>query len=185
MQRHWWAGWRTRWRHEHRPLKKNGQAIIEFVVGLIAVLVLFAGLYQLGLLAQAHTEVMINAREEAAENVITPKLNLKQAPYISSWNDGDDEVSYSADDESINGNIGAVSAGIVVFAHPEALGQSVGPNSISALAMAPNLLMNNMQSGHDSSGPIKLLPAVQNLLYAAESIELECEVWLVTGENIY
>lgn len=165
-------------------MKKNGQAIIEFVVGLIAMLVLFAGLYQLGLLAHAHTEIMINAREDVAEDFFMPVVNMEPPNYIAAWNDGDDEVNYSADDESTEGNIGAVSAGITVFAHPNELAQHVGPNPVSAANVAPDLLMHGMQSGYDSV-TVDVLPAVQNLLYAEESIELECKVWLVTGENIY
>ncbi len=164
-------------------MRKDGQALVEFVVGLIAVLVLFAALIQLGLLANAHTEIMVKAREEAGVNVITPIVNMEPPDYIAAWQDGDDEISYSADDEMVLGSVGAA-AGIADFSHPDDLGQRVGLNPVSAASVAPDLLMRNMQRGYESV-TVPLLPAVRNLLYADEAIELECEVWLVSGENTY
>ena len=44
---------------------RDGQAIVEFIVGLVAVLVLFAGLLQVASLAKTHTDTMVEARRLA------------------------------------------------------------------------------------------------------------------------
>ena len=43
-------------------MNRSGQAVAELVVGLIAVIVLFACLVQIGVLSKIHTGVMMEAR---------------------------------------------------------------------------------------------------------------------------
>ncbi len=152
-------------------MKKNGQAVVEFVVALIPLLVLVAGLVQFGLLASAHTRAMGEAREEAAQHMLAPLIGGPATEYYEEWTDGDDDASYSADDESHVGNLLALSSAIVNPAHPIQLQEQIGDNLISALPAAPYLIFWGLQQGkHTETVPV--LPIVRSLFYAGEEIEV-------------
>jgi len=163
----------------HNKGMKNGQAIVELVVALVAVLVLFAGLLQIGLLADAHTAVMTEARRKAGMNAIAGGIGGVAPEYISRWDNGPDRVSYSMDDRCVRGSpaLFALLAGEHV-AHGMQLQRTVGANAVSSLAPYPETVLSGFQSGR-SSTVVPLLPVIRHLVYAQDSIGLQSEVWMV------
>jgi len=162
-----------------------GQALVEFVVALVAILVLFAGVLQIGLLTSTRTQTMIDAREEAGQNAIAP-LSVSPVPdYIENWQAGSDTRRYSADDVFTTANAADFSGQLVTYGHPEDLQSWVPANLVSPLYQNPNpVSMFGLVSG-DASETVPLLPAVTHLLYAADSIKIYSEVWLGWSQGIY
>jgi len=162
-----------------------GQALVEFVVALVAILVLFAGLVQIGLLTSTRTQTMIDARQEAGQNAIAP-LSVSPVPdYIENWQAGSDTRQYSADDVFTTANAADFSGQLVAYGHPEDLHSWVPANAVSPLYQNPNpVSLFGLVSG-DASETVQLLPAVTHLIYAADSINIYSEVWLGWSQGIY
>ncbi len=82
--------------------KKHGQAIVEFVVAMVAILAVVTGVIVIGRLQLAHTQSMIEARYEVANSVLAPQAMLSyDATWLHGWNYGADERAYTADDTPI------------------------------------------------------------------------------------
>lgn len=158
-------------------MNKNGQAIVEFVVALIPLLALVAGLVQLGMLTNAHTEAMVEARRRVANRMIVTSLGSAARDYYADWDNGHDGVSYSADDEAQEGNVRALRTALTVPAHTEELEARVGGNLISDLTIDPYLILWGLEQGEHSE-TVPVLPIARSLFYADDEIEVAAEVWM-------
>jgi hypothetical protein len=100
---------------KHPTLKnRSGQAVVEFVVGLVVLLTILAGLLELTSVTKKHTDLMVEARRDAGNHALwdmAPAYPAGDAPeYIKDWRvgpagddpDGDgipgDEKRYTPDD---------------------------------------------------------------------------------------
>ena len=164
-------------------MKKDGQAVVEFIVAIIAVIVLVAGMIQLGLLQKAHTDVMIEARENAGKHAITPVEGDETPDYVGSWTNGSDKVNYSADDEATDGDTADVQT-IVNCANPDELENMVGDNLIKSTYDDTAQLMDGFVNGHSSSN-VTLLSAVQSMWANTNSIEVKSDVWMISLGDVY
>lgn len=166
---------------------RGGQAIVELVVGLVAILVLVAGLLQLGRLAHAHTQAMMEARAEAGTFAMS-QTYATQGPapqYLYSWSDGPDGREHSRDDKPLYALPTDVRDEVLVHAKPEDLGGAAGDNPVTE-AYDSGAVMDSFQlvHGHEESEDIPLYPVVRSLLYNAESIKLEGDVWLTWARSL-
>jgi len=173
---------------------RAGQAVVEFLVGLVAVLVLFAALLQMASLNKAHTDTMVEARRQAGELAMLqlgPGLEIMSDPdYILNWQEGPDGKRHTRDDRFSSASPAAFNAVIVDLAAPNAEGwtiiDSVPDNRLTGLHNDPDPVAGfGLVRGHHSVSDVPLLPAVQSLLYRAESIDVESEVWLTWTKGIY
>lgn len=166
-------------------MKKDGQAIVEFVVAIVAVIVLVAAMVQIGTLSKIHTDVMAEAREEAGKHAVESLVAGSEAPdYVGSVQNGPDGVNYSADDQASPGNTFDLQSRIVDYAHPGELNDAVGDNMVTEVAASPNLAMDGFVNGH-SSKTVQLLPVIQELVSASSSIEVKSDVWMVRLGDIH
>jgi hypothetical protein len=183
----------ARRRNSHSPAlslqRKEGQAIVEFIVGLVVVLVLFAGLLQVASLAKAHTETMTEARRRAAIQA-TMDFDIPSTPdYILSRLPGADNKDYTRDDSFTPANAGDFENLIIEQAAENTAGwdliNSVPGNRVSTLrGSAAPVTQFGLVKGSDSES-VDLLPAVQNLIYDAPHIELKCDVWMTQTKGLY
>jgi hypothetical protein len=167
----------------------GGQAMIEFVVGLIAVLALFAGLLQIASLTRARTDTMVNARRNAAVRALMDPTLLSTPDYIEAIAVGPDGSSYSVDDTPA---IGSPSVFVATTVDPSAadaagwdlIGSAPG-NAFTALrtSAAPMYDLQMVQGADRETVPV--MPAVQHLMYDAASITVESQVWLPWIRGLY
>jgi hypothetical protein len=134
---------------------------------------------QLGLLQNAHSEVMAEARQSAAEHAVEPVEGDETPDYTGSREDGPDEVNYSADDEAPAGNTGDVQTKLVNYALPAELRTRIGDNTVTAVSGDASLVMDGFVNGH-ASRTVTLLPVIENLLTGTDSIEVQSDVWMVS-----
>jgi len=165
-------------------MNRRGQAMVEFVVAIIAVVVLFAALVQIGLLSKVDTDMMNKAREMAGEAVVAPVLGEPASDFIADWSKGDDEVNYSVDDEFSEADTFEFENHIVGYSHTADLFTKVGPNLVSGLLGNPYSVMNGMVQG-ESSKEVDLLPVIRDMVYAADSIKVKRTVWMVSGGEVF
>jgi hypothetical protein len=173
----------------HFPLSLAGQAMIEVMVGLVALIVLIAGLLQVASLTRARTDAMAAAREEAGGLALLDYPVSDIPDYIGEIDAGADGRTYSYDDERSGANAGAFDAIIVDRTVSDSSEWDVLeelPNSpFSDLhgAMMPAAAFGLVKG--DASETVTLLPAVRSLLYQANEINIECDVWMTWTRGIY
>lgn len=163
--------------------------MVEFLVGLVAVLVLLAGLLQIASLTKAETDTMIDARREAAEKAMSDPALLATADFVGDVLVGADGSTYSADDEHttetsddfisyiVEPSAGSASEWAIIDAVPS--------NSFTTIrsSAVPSYELGMVQG--DASDSIPLISAVQKLIYDDDSIEVESEVWMPWLRGIY
>jgi hypothetical protein len=172
----------------HRtPSSSSGQAIIEFVVGIVAVLVVAALLFQVGRVARLHTEALLEAREEAGERAMSDayRVALPGPDYIRDWRPGGDERRFSRDDEPVRGGWGTVSGSITVHGRPTDLNEQVAGNPISLLHTDPSPVDSfGLVNGRTETKEVEVMPVIRHLLYDAPSIEVDHEAWMVWTKGL-
>jgi hypothetical protein len=173
----------------HARSSRSGQAIVEFIVGLVAVLVLFAGLLQVATLTKKHTDTMVEARRLAAERAMTDLDAASNPDYISNWKPGTDRKPYTRDDIHSPADPGSFDSRIVDRAAEDALGWSI----IDFIPRNPLADMHGsgtpasefgLVSGSDTR-TVDLLPAVQDLIYDRPRINVRCTVWMTQTKGLY
>ena len=170
-------------------MKKTGQALIEFMIGLVIVLVLVGGLVQFVSLFHAQTDSMTAARLKAGSAMFSNFYYSDNADYIEDVLVGADGSSYSADDTFTDGD--------VVNFRDKIIEKSVGDGTewiiIDGISgdRLPRLRVSGNPSidfglvrGYDSRD-VELLSATRNLLYRADKIEIRSEVWMPLSGGIY
>jgi len=169
--------------------REGGQAIVEFIVGLVAVLVLFAGLLQVASLTKTHTDTMVSARRLAAEQAMMDVDAPTSPDYIAAWRIGADRKAYTRDDTFSPGDAGGFEDRIVDRAAQDLGGwgivDGITGNRVSDLhgSAAPGSLFGLVE-GQDRRS-VDLLPAVRDLIYAAPSIDVRCDVWMTRTKGLY
>lgn len=163
--------------------KKSGQAIAEFVVGILAILIVLSAILQLNTLTREDTRTMLEARAAAGAAALSDDYFAPVSPgpsYLQDWQTGPDGNAYTRDDQPVRGNASLLSGGVITHMHPDELDARVPGNPLSPLADSSQVLSGlGFVRGHASSAPIPLLPVTRNLVFGRDSITLESQVFLV------
>lgn len=164
---------------------QSGQAMVEFVVALVAIIVLTAGLLQFARISAAHTATAVEARREAGAYAIMAAPPFADPDYILDRTVGPDGAAYSRDDGHIDALPDNFYAKVVGYANPAALNTRLPGNAVSRLYGRPfPQLEFGMTYGSDSK-QVPLLPVIRSLVYRATDIELESEAWMIWTHGIY
>lgn len=169
--------------HPHRA----GQALIETVIALVALMAICAALVQLSRLGRARTEALAAARLEAGQQAMRDFYTLPMpAPaFIYNWNVGGDRRSHSADDAPQLALSGTVDTGLLAPAHPDDLAARLPGNALSGLAgRRPVVSGFDFVHGRVTSERITLLPVVRHLLYDAEDVRIIADAWLTWTREV-
>lgn len=174
-----------------RPLflpSRSGQAIVEFVVGLVGILIITAALLQLGTLVREDSRNLLKARAEAGLGALSDVYIAPVSPgprYIRDWTAGTDGHAYTRDDRAVPGNAALLSGGVIVHARPDALELARPGNAVSRLADPAQALSGfSFVRGYSSSGPIPLYPITRNLIFGRDSLTLDSEVYLIWTQGL-
>ena len=174
-------------RRQNHPRSHSGQAMMEFLVGIVVVLVVVGGLIQLGMLSDLRTTNYMDATEEAANWSMTNGGDDSLIyPYIERIDDGPDSHTYSADDREIGKNAVDVYNGIVRYGRPDDVAQHTRDNAWTELGSANDIMDElGMVRGSKSTTSLRFLPIVRNLIYQADRIDIRTEVYGVRQGGIY
>ncbi len=161
--------------------RRSGQAMAEMVVGLLSIMLLVAGLVQIGMLSRHHTATLLDARAEADAMAMRDNY-MEHVPgpsYIQDWQEGVEGVRYTQKDEMQLGNPSEIKAGVLRHARPEQLARHVYPQRVQSLQESV-LLVEAFEfvRGHSRAEPVPLLPVIRRLVAQDESIRMEHEVWM-------
>jgi hypothetical protein len=173
--------------------KDAGQAMVEFLVGLVALLALTVGLLQFVSLNTRHAEALEKARLDAG---VTAMLDLSDDGQILSnpdcildWREGPDGERHTRDDR-------ADPANPLPFTERIAGKAAGSPAEWSILGSVPDTRLPDLRDNPDPvsafglvrghrTATVPLLPGVQDLLYRAKSVDVEGEAWMTWTKGIY
>ena len=159
--------------------------MIEFVVALVAIVVIFVSILQIGLLGLARTEVMGEARREAGSMAMLDVISSPLPDYIEDWQAGPDTRTYSADDTIDHADGYELATRIVAYADPDELNNTLPNNVISRMESSPEFEIGVGLLKGDDIETVPLFPAITHLVYDADEIRVEGEVWIPWTRGIY
>lgn len=171
------------------PTAKSGQAMLELMIGLVALMAIVAGLLQVASLTRARTDTMVEARAEAGRYSFGG-LGLSERPqYIRNIDAGPDGRTYSYDDTRNLAGGGAFHDIIISKAtsSPDqwSIMSDLRNTSFSELNNSGNPVSTFGLIKGSSSESIPLSSAVRSLLYRADSIDIKSDVWTTWTQGIY
>jgi len=167
---------------------RSGQAIVEFVVGMVGVLVLTAFIIQFGSIGYKRSDAMILAREDAGRHAMSDDYNLTDPPprFIHIWDQGPDESRYSFDDTAVTTDDGVVRDRITRHARPEDLGQYLDGNPISRVSSGGQAIREfGIVHGNETADTVPLMPVIRHLLFDGHFMDVEADVYLMWTKGIY
>ena len=155
--------------------------MVEFMAGLVAILVILAGLIQIGQLTHARTRTMIAARMAAGQLAMAPTRPMSEtALLISDWVPGPDQRRYTRDDMALVTSNAVALPGKLAGWVP-----NTPTNALATLGNSPNPAGDFFLVKGEASGEVPILPIIQRLVYAHSTLEVESDVWLVWTKGIY
>jgi hypothetical protein len=168
---------------------RSGQAMIEVVVGLVAMVVLIAGLILITRLTLARTDAMNEARKIVGTITFDDEPMSAFPSYIRDVEVGPDGRKYSGDDTTTDANAVDFDTTFV----GQLVSQAADWNTLGELPSSAFTSLHGSPApaaefgllmGHDSKS-ITTDPAIRHLLYNAAEIEIDCEVWMTWTRGIY
>ncbi len=164
-------------------VRNSGQAMIEFVIAILVVVIITAGILQFVELAGRKGELLGEIREVAGRRALSATASIGQRPdYILDWEAGSDELRHTADDEMRRGVAGGTLQGAVVANSVRT------PADWSYLDQAHNSAIPELNSSPlptaalglihaERYDTITLLPAMRDWLVGKETITVGAELW--------
>ena len=173
-----------------RATSRTGTALLELIVGLVAVLAVLAGMLQLATLSREHSRAMSAAREQAGAWSLSASAGpAANARYIRSPLQGHDAKAYTRDDTWSYAAPLAFQRDIVEHTSPDDAGwQAVARSPSDRLSALRHDPMPSALFGFVRGRDIRrvtILSAVRDLLYRSEQVNVEGEVWLTDTTGIY
>jgi hypothetical protein len=175
--------------------RRSGQALVELMVGLVVVMVLVSGLLQIASMCRAHTDVMVEARKDAAMLCMLdlgPGMVIASNPdYIRDWHEGGDDRRLSRDDESDTGDASAFHRQIIGSSvHNESAWSLVDAapyNELSRLRNDPFVATSFglVKGTAKDSASLSTLPAFRRLVYDSDTIDVEATTWMTLCKGVY
>ncbi|MFU8779711.1 MAG: hypothetical protein ACNA71_01640 [Kiritimatiellia bacterium] len=169
--------------------RQSGQALIEICVCMIGIVVILLAMLELTKISMLQTLAMTEARANVARIMQADVVLFPTPDFLQTWDEGPDGKRYTADDVPVTASSASfyqttIERSVADPAHWNLL--SARPNRIVNLRNAPivpaahfGLLKGN------ASETTSLLPGFQRLLYRAETITVESEIWMTWTKGIY
>ncbi len=162
--------------------RRSGQAMVEFVIAILAIVIVVAGFFQLMEIVGKRGDIFRAIRGEAGKKALSPSQLLDRPDYIREWKEGDDEFRHTADDESVRGSI-SVTLGAGVVDHSVA-----DASAWPLLDEAVNSDLAELRGGLSASAigliqeketeKIELMPAMRNWIIGKDYVVVGSELWL-------
>lgn len=91
---------------------KSGQAMAEFLVGLVGIMLLIVGLQQVSIISRKSFEAHVNVRTQLAEQMVDPMADYTgDYIFVATVDKGEDQKGYTGDDRILEGDDGFFTEG--------------------------------------------------------------------------
>jgi hypothetical protein len=162
--------------------------MVEFCIGLIGMLAVIGGIFQLGRMGIARTDARVEATQRATSNSMLGSdiTGLSIPNYINHISAGGDEYSYSADDFQVGGNEQTVYDRLVDPSRPNLLRGYAPGNDYADMSDAYEMMLGmGLVNGVAFESNIPVLPVVRRLLFNRNSVNIRVSAWMVRTGEIY
>lgn len=172
-------------------LPKSGQAMVEFIVAVVLIMLVVGGILAVANLQRADSKSMLEATEEAIKDSMGNPIANNFSP-IKDWNDGADGYEQTKDDKAEKGSFSKVRNKITGHAVPDndwsafdrADGNSVRYGDIKQLDSSASASVIGMIEG-TASETAEIPPVIQKSIGLAEEVEVENQVWMPKTGGLY
>lgn len=163
-------------------MRRGGQAMIEFVIAILLVVIILAGFFQFFDIAMTRDEMLKPLRADAGRKAMGTSHAVSRPDYIVSWEEGDDEQRHTADDKSRKGSA-AVTLGSAIVEH------SVRDSADWQYAEGFDSGLPDLRGGigpalgftHERNhADVELLPIMRNWIIGKDKVVVGGELWFPT-----
>lgn len=167
---------------------KSGQSLIEFCIGLVGMLAVIGGIFQLGILGQARTDARVDAtRAATARSMLDSEMTGAFVPrFIRAMDEGDDGFMYSVDDFAIGGSADQAFDRMASGMQPELLHRFAPGSSVAGMTDPLEMMLGmGLVSGHGMQFNIPVMPIARRLFFNRGSVDIHVQVWMTRTGEIY
>lgn len=166
----------------------SGQAAAEFVVCLLALMLVIMGMMQVATMGRASLYLHAALRGEAGENAMSDRRTGTSAPYISDWTPGPDGIRYTADDQPTRGMASGITGDLAAYSFRAPgdatyVAGSLRPVSMLTLGESPGQVLRFAHE--EGTIYVSLFPLIQQLVYKKEKVAIKEEVWMPSMGGLY
>ena len=171
---------------------REGQAMIEFVICLVGILIVAAGLLLVADLTRSDTDTLVTATGSAISDAMSLSIAASFSP-IEDWEAGRDGMRYTKDDRARMGNFGRIRNRVTSHTAPDgdwsglrrADGASVQYDDI--VKFNDGVLLSSafrfMRARDEAT--VETLPVLQSLMGLPPEITVRNEVWMPAVGGLY
>ena len=159
---------------------KSGQSIIEFCIGLVGILTVIAGVFQLGLMGLGRTSARVDATRAASErSMMSESAGGVFIPrYVYQMDAGRDGFSYSVDDVMISASADEGYDRLVRPMVPNQMRVYSPRSEVSQMRDSRDMMMAmGLVPGTGRTNNIPVLPVVRRLFFNRHSVDIDVQVW--------
>ena len=161
---------------------KAGQAMVEFVVAILAIVIIIAGFFQLMEIVGTRGKILRSIRGEAGKKALSPGLLIDRPDYIRDWKEGEDELRHTADDKADTGSISVtLGAGVVEHSVPNSGDWSYLDNAVNSdlASLRGGLSATALGLVHEKeTEKVELMPAMRDWIIRKEYVLVGSELWM-------
>ena len=169
-------------RRAAQPRARAGQAMVEFVVAILAIVIIIAGFFQMMEIVGARGKILRSIRGEVGKKALSPGILIDRPDYISDWNEGEDEVMHTTDDKAEQGSISVtLGAGVVEHSVPNSGDWNYLDGVVNANlpSLRGGLSATALGLVHEKeTQKIELMPAMRDWIVGKEYVLVGSELWM-------
>lgn len=171
---------------------RSGQAMVEFVICLVGILIAAAGLLLLADLTRSDTDTLVAATGEAISASMSLSIPSSFSP-VEDWDEGPDGMRHTKDDRAQSGNFSRIRNRVTAYTAPD--GDWSGTQHLDGSSAHYDDLVQ-FNSGVLSASTMRFmsakdeetvatLPVLQSLLGLPSEITVRNEVWMPCVGGLY
>lgn len=169
--------------------RRNGQAAVEFIIGLLVLVTILAGGIQYLYVANAHRSITTTLRAEAGERALRNDILVDIPPFLRDWKAGRDTIRHTDDDTAVTGS--GVTLGAIArrSARQPADWERLTPlpqaNPMATMRASPMPMVAMALVKAERSERVVVDPAVRELIYDRPTVTVRHTVWLPLLGGLY
>ena len=173
-------------------LHRSGQAMVEFVIAIVGVLVVAAGILLLAELHRADTDTAVEATAEAIDDSMGSAIASSFTP-VDDWREGRDAMRHTKDDRPDRGSFSGVRARVARRTAPD--GDWSGLARLDGSGARYDDIRQFSDGAMDSATfrfhrgasqqTVEPLPVLRRLLGLPDAMTLRNETWMPSTGGLY
>ncbi len=171
---------------------REGQAMVEFVICLVGILIVAAGLLLVADLTRSDTDTLVTATGSAISDAMSLSIASSFSP-VEDWDEGSDGMRHTKDDRALRGNFDRIRNRVTSYTAPDgdwsgtrrADGSSIEYDDIVQFndGVLVASVLHFMRAKDEMT--VETLPVMQSLMGLPVEITVRNEVWMPALGGLY